>query len=798
MSPKELIVGNPPNASAVDFSLLMTEIRRYMPDADENRLKQTVDYAADAHAGQFRKDNKPYITHPFETARILASMHVDVDTIIAALLHDVPEDTSHSISEIESVFGKEIAFLVDGVTKLSKVYYHNDMARRQIASLKKLFLHTARDPRIILIKLADRLHNMRTLKYIDNEQKRLRIARETLEIFVPIANLLSIEEMKSELEDLCFRYLLPDEYMNLAERMKRNGESNRKTMDETVDILEKELKKNNVSASVGGRQLHLYGIYKKVMNRARLIAEYDNLISIRILVSDNDDCYKALGIVHSLFKPKPGKFNDYIAVPKVNGYQSLHTSVFGINGVTTQFQIRTHKMHLEAGYGMASRYFKIVKTDKQNNADEDKHSLWVKKIEQLDKLQERDEEFIEDLKRDVLRDRIFVFTPTGESIDLPQDATCIDFAYQIHTEVGHRALKADLNGEMVPMATTLKSGDTVRIITSDLPKGPDRSWLPFAKTNTAKSRIRDYFKKTSRENKIFLGKSLLQKELDRAGLGLVKNVPNRKIKNFICKNKQCQNMDDVLTAIGEGTLRAFDFVSDLYPQKSATLGKIKWFEIQVTNKHEQVYTPVAIRVISRDIVGQMSRILSVVSSLNISVLKTKSYNSFWSGDFILKQTLAIKSFSVVSRLFENLEQIDGVKKVERLFWQRKVFFFASLTAAFLIWTIHPYVLHYLAINVPKNGNEIFSVPLLYLGLFMLFLMVFSLKNLTQRSFPELRETNAFWLATYMLTGFAAVTVLAEIYFFKLDFDVLIVAALILLIFTYLTAGYLRFKRRMRG
>jgi GTP diphosphokinase / guanosine-3',5'-bis(diphosphate) 3'-diphosphatase len=797
MSPKELVIANLEKNQGIDFDQLIDEIKRYMPNVDEKKIKKAFDFAAQAHSGQFRKDESPYITHPYETARILTSMHVDEDTIIAAILHDVPEDTKYTLRDITSRFGKEVSFLVNGITKLAKVYYKNDMARRQIESLKKLFLHTTQDPRIILIKLADRLHNMRTLQYIKNDAKKIRIARETLEIFVPIANLVGIEEMKAELEDLCFKFLLPDEYATMYERAKRNREKNQPILDKTIEMIDNEFKKHRIHATVVGRQMHLYGIYKRVTNSAHRLDEYDNLIPIRILVQYKDECYKVLGILHSLFKPKPGKFKDYIAVPKMNGYQSLHSTVFGINGATTEFQIRTHQMHLEAEYGMASHYFYTAKKDKRLALDEDKRSNWVDKIVQIQKLQDQDTDFMEDLKRDVLRDRIFVFTPKGQSVDLPQDATCIDFAYQIHTEIGHRALKAEVNGVFVPMATALNSGDTVYIIASDFPKGPDRSWLPFAKTNTAKNRIRDYFRKTSRENKIAMGKTLLQKELDRAGLGLIKDIHYKKIKKYISQFTQYHNFDEILAAIGEGSLRPLDFLSELYPQKTATLGPMKWLEIPVKKKKEQSYTSVSIKIVSKDAVGQLEKILRVISMLHINAVQTKAYISFWTGDFICKQTLAIRNFSLVSALFENLEQIEGVKKVERLFWQRKVVFSNAVFFTFALWAVHPVLLQFFISHLPDGRNTLYIRPLLYGGLLMIFMMVYLLKKLTQRSFPELRETNIYWTVTYLLSVFATITVYSEIFFLKLDFDILTVSIMTVLFFSYLTFEYLAYRKRMK-
>ncbi len=796
MSPKELLIHSLQKEYGPDLDVLINEIRRYMPEVNENRIRKAFYFAAEAHEGQFRKDNKPYITHPFESARILTSLHVDEDTVIAAMLHDVPEDTAYSLPIIEEKFGKKVAFLVDGITKLAKVHYQHDMASRQIESLKKLFLHTAQDPRIILIKLADRLHNMRTLQYIDKEQKRIRISRETMEIFVPIANLLGIEDVKSELEDLCFRFLLPDEYESLAERIKRSRDLHQKVLEQTVETIEQELKKHDINATVVGRQRNIYGIYKKVINQSRRLDEFDNLIALRVLVADKDECYKVLGIIHSLFKPKPGKFKDYIAVSKINGYQSLHTTVFGINGVTTEVQIRTHQMHMEAEYGIAAHYFYMQQKERKHILEEDKRSTWVEKILQLQKLQEQDAEFMDDLRRDVLHDRIFVFTPMGQAIDLPHSATCIDFAYQIHTEVGHRALKADVNGEIVPMATVLQNGETVRIITSDSAKGPDRSWLTFAKTNTARTRIRDYLKKATREQKIRTGLTLLQKELDRAGLGLIKDMPQKKIRQFCSTCGQYRDFNEILMAMGEGTLRPLDFVSKLYPHKSATLGFMKWFEFPIKRKHEQSFTPVSIKIVSKDAVGQLERILKAISALHINVLRTKAYISPLTGSFMCRQIVAINDFSEVSELFENLEQVDGVKKVERLFWQRKLFFSLAVIVTFVIWAAHPFILHYLTL-LPHQNEDLFFTWTMYAGLFMLFLMVFLLKSLTQRSFPELRETNAFWAVTYLLSSFAAITLTAEIYFFNLTFNWLIVGALLVLIFAYLTFEYFAYRRRLK-
>jgi len=796
MSPKELLIDNLQKEYGIDLEAMVGDMKRYLPDLNESRIKKAFFFAAEAHQGQLRKDNKPYITHPFEAARILTSLHVDEDTVIAALLHDVPEDTSFGLSTIDEKFGKKVAFLVDGITKLAKVHYQHDMVQRQIESLKKLFLHTAQDPRIILIKLADRLHNMRTLQYVEKETKRVRISRETMEIFVPIANLLGIEDIKAELEDLSFRFLLPDEYESISDRIMRSRDLHHKVVDRTIETIEAAMKKHGIKATVVGRHRNIYSIYKKVVSQTRRLDEFDNLVSLRIIVQDNDECYKTLGIIHSIFKPKPAKFKDYIAVPKINGYQSLHTTVFGVEGITTEIQIRTQQMHLEAEYGIAAHNFYLMGRDRKQLLEDDSRSSWVEKILQLQKLQEQDEEFMDDLRRDVLHDRIFVFTPRGQSIDLPQSATCIDFAYQIHTEVGHRALKADINGEIVPMATILQNGDTVRIITSDSAKGPDRSWIPFARTSTARNRIREYLKKSSREHKIKVGQEILQKELDRAGLGLLKDIPNNKIKKYCTECGKFANVNDILIAIGEGILRPVDFVRSLYPQATPTLGFLQLLELPILRQKQQTHTPIAIKITSKDSVGQLERLLKAISNLNVNVLKTRAYISLLTGDFICRQTVWVKDFSEVSELFENLEQVDGVKKVERLFWQRMVLFYLAIFFTFFIWLAHPFILNYLAINVPHDINTDILNPLLYAGLLMLFMLIFLLKSITSRSFPDFRETGIFWIITFLLSLFAAITVMAEIYFFRLHFNILFVGGVMVMIFLYLIVEYLTYRNKV--
>lgn len=785
------------NEYNVDIDSLIGDIKRYLPKFHEQKFRKAFLFAAAAHEGQLRKSGHPYIIHPFETVKILKSLHVDEDTLIAALLHDVPEDTEKTIEDVESKFGKKIAFLVQGITKLSKVHYKHDMQKRQVESLKKLFIHTAKDPRIIIIKLADRLHNMRTLESINKPEKISRIARETLEIFVPIANLLGIEELKAELEDLCFKYLHPEDYELLSERMKSGRYKNDKILNETIKTLDKELTSHGINYSVYGRMKNLYHIYKRIAGEMSRLQEYDNMIALRIIVGSKEECYQALGIVHTLFKPKPGKFRDYISLPKKNGYQSLHTTVFGLEGVTSEIQIRTNQMHLEAEYGIAAQYFE--KAVKAPHLEEDVRANWAAKIMQMQKVEQNQDmqtDFLENLKDDILHDRIFVFTPKGESIDLPKDATCIDFAYEIHTEVGHRAIKAEVNGQIVPVTTKLKNNDTVNIVTSDIAKGPSRSWLAFVKTNSAKNKILEYFKKVSKEEKLNTGMQMLQKELDWAGLGMIQDISHKKIRTYCQNRKDCKSINDLLLKIGEGSLSPLDFINELYPQKDVPKSRVlRLAEKKIFHSNRKDYTLVTLKIVSRDAIGQLKKILYELAEQKLNALSTRAYISFWTGDFICRTTICVKNYSQISQICEAMEHIDGVKSVSRQFLRRKFYFTLGIALTFIIWAAHPYILHFITADLAPEINPILANFMLYTGIFMLFMMVFLLKRLTQRSFPELRETSVFWAMTFLLSTFAIITLFAEIYFFELSFNWVFVLGLILLILAYLTSEYLNYKER---
>lgn len=774
----------------INIDQLIQDISHYLPGFNGEKFKKAFRFAAKAHKDQFRKDNSPYIIHPLEAAKILLSLHVDEDTLIATILHDVVEDTDYTLQDIKAQFGENVAFLVGGVTKLTKMHYKDDMIKRQVESLKKLFLHTARDPRIILIKLADRLHNMRTLHHINNEEKRIRIAKETFEIFVPIANLLGIEELKTELEDLSFRFLFPHEYQLLSKRMNLIHKNNRQTLEETVKLIEEELKKEHIIATVYGRKKGLYSIFKKVKHYPDRLQNFHDFIALRILVSEKENCYQALGILHMLFKRKSHTFKDYISVPKMNGYQSLHTIVFGLHGLTTEFQIRTNQMHLEAEYGIAAHYFS---NDPQQKALEaDKRAYWAGKILEIGNEGNVDENFLEHLKDDILHDRIFVFTPRGDAIDLPKDATCIDFAYMVHTEVGHQAIKAEVNGEAVPITTRLHNGDTVHILISKLPKGPSRSWLAFSKTHTARNRIRDYFKNSSRDLKLKTGKNLLQKEFYRAGLGNIQYISKKSIKEFCKTHERCTSFEDILIALGEGALHAVDIVNYLYP-KTYNSHNLHLFKTVASQNPAKNFKSIAIKIVSENTSSQLRKILIVMSDLHVHIVKTHASVN-WKGELICKQTLLVKNYSQISQIFEYLEHIDGVKKVERLFWQRKLFFMTSYFLSVAFFIFYPFIVHFLNSFFRNSMNPFWATVLDSFGIGMLWLVVFSLKGLTRRSFPELHETKGFWAITSLLAVLALLSLIIEVNFFQHQSNIFVLLGLTLCFLIYLLKSYFSYRK----
>jgi len=462
------------------------------PDVDTTLLEKAFIFADLAHSGQLRKNGEPYIQHPLHTAYILAEIRADLPTVIAGILHDVPEDTDITIEEVEKEFGEEVAFLVKGVTKLGTIKYRGIERYRE--NLKKMFLAMSNDLRVIFIKFCDRLNNLRTLDSLPPE-KRKRIAEETLEIYVPIAGLLGIGRLKWQMEDICFKHLHPDKYRNLEYEYEVEKKAERQQFFQKIkNILIPKLNETGIKYDIEVRFKHLYSIFKKMQEKDRRFNEIYDVFALRVIVTTIDDCYKVLGIIHTLWKPKSNRFKDYIAVPKPNGYRSLHTTIFGPEGKATEFQIRTKEMHEESIYGLPAHwYYKAQKNNYQQPS-------WVKEIVDIQKEITNTSEFVKSIKLDIFRDRIFIFSPRGDVFELPEKATPIDFAYAVHSKIGNKASGVMINDKLGRLDQELKNGDLVEIIIEKNRPYPNKDWLKFVKTKRARDRIKQYSKKSTFEN----------------------------------------------------------------------------------------------------------------------------------------------------------------------------------------------------------------------------------------------------------------------------------------------------------
>ncbi|MDO8592295.1 MAG: RelA/SpoT family protein [bacterium] len=468
------------------ISQVISKFKENNPKADTAMLQLAYDFAVKAHSSQKRKSGEPYIQHCLHTAFVLTQIKGDLETVVAGLLHDIPEDTEYTLAEIEKNFGQEIAVLVEGITKLSKIKYRGIERYRE--SLRKMFLAMAKDLRVILIKFADRLHNLRTLDSLPLE-KRQRIARETLEIYSPIAGLLGIYRLKWQMEDICFKHLYPEEYKKLEYKyeVEKKLEHNQ-YIQKVKNTLGAKLKEAKIPFQITSRFKHLYSIYLKMQKKDRKFDEIYDVFALRIIVPNIADCYKTLGIIHSLWRPNPIRFKDYIAVPKPNGYRGLHTTVFGPENSPAEFQIRTKEMDEEAKYGIAAHWYYKIKGKSDDDARQ--QPAWVKEVLKIQKETEDTHDFIKQIKFDVFHDRIFVFSPKGDVFDLPQGATPIDFAYTVHTDIGNQAVSALINDKIAQLDQELKNGDLVEIITDKKRKSPNRDWLKFVKTASARNKIK--------------------------------------------------------------------------------------------------------------------------------------------------------------------------------------------------------------------------------------------------------------------------------------------------------------------
>lgn len=527
---------------------LIAKVRQYNPNAEIALIEKAISYSEKMHLKQIRVSGEEYFVHPLETAKICADLNLDTETIVAALLHDVLEDTSATLQDIRKNFGENISNLVDSVTKLEKITYTGDEG--QAENFRKMFVAMAKDLRVILIKLADRLHNMRTIGHIAPEKQVLK-AKETLEIYAPLAHRLGIAAVKAELEDLAFTVLEFKKYATIKRLVSETKEIREGYLNRAISVLQTELERVRIRADITGRIKHFYSIYEKMKRKGKDFNEIHDLLAIRIITETLKDCYGALGVVHSLWKPIPGKFKDYIAVPKFNLYQSLHTYVIGPEGKPLEIQIRTEEMHKIAEYGVAA-HWRYKEGTKETNKFEERIS-WLRQILELDTEYKDPKDFMKALKMDLLGDEVFVFTPKGDVISLPIGSTPIDFAYAIHTEVGHHCVGAKVNGKIVSLDYQLQIGDQVQIMTSKQTSSPSRDWLSAVRTSRAKNKIRAWFSKEAREDSVTRGKEELIKVLKKSGLYGKVTLDSMYMKE-LAKEFNQKTIEDLFASIGNGNV----------------------------------------------------------------------------------------------------------------------------------------------------------------------------------------------------------------------------------------------------
>lgn len=704
----------------------------YLPKEDIEKISKALGFAEDAHKGQLRKSGDPFIVHPIETARYLADLNCDTTTLVAALLHDVIEDCDVSYIQIEREFGKHVAELVDGVTKLNRLDINiatsnddspsNELRNNNAASLRKMLIAMSKDLRVILIKLSDRLHNMSTLSSLADD-RQIMISQETLDIYAPLAHRLGMWDVKWRLEDFAFRYIQPDTYKEIASLISRKRLEREKYISLVQDMLGSSLKKSNIEATVTGRAKHLYSIYKKIEAYGEQGKDFDDihdLFALRVLVNSKVDCYTTLSIVHELWHPLSGHFDDYIANPKENMYQSLHTTVMGLNGMPLEVQIRTHEMHRLAEFGIASHW--TYKEGKQSNEKYETKINWLRQLIDVQKGSSGPEEFLENIKTDIFQDQVYVYTPKGDIFELPVGSTPIDLAYRIHTEIGHRCIGAKVNGKLVPLDYKLMSGDSAEILTSKVARGPSLDWLNihagYIQTATAKERIKSWFRRQERSTSLNKGREMFQKDLKKfnideteqevakalkfssvedffAALGSgsitiqqvlsklndplplkVNTISNSAVRD-LTSSVDVLGVGDLLTNLAKccSPLPGDDIVGYITRAKGITVHQVGCENIQKEQDRERVvavnwgksknYYPVRISIHSWDRVGLLRDLTSAVASekINVNDVVSKNQND---GTAFVNLDIFITSIEQLGKIFAKIEEVQGIISVERI------------------------------------------------------------------------------------------------------------------------------------
>lgn len=559
---------------------LLQKLKKNFSEAEFQELKAAYDFSAAAHEGQKRQTGEPYFIHPCAVVNILVDLGFDdVSTLVAAFLHDVLEDTPVTSDELEQKFGKEVLELVEGVTKLDKIKFVS-AEDEQAENLRKMFFAMAKDYRVIIIKLADRLHNMRTLDALKPE-KQIKIATQSLKIYAPLAGRLGLSFVKCELEDLAMRYLYPDDYYELVEFIETKSKERQQFIEKICDELKAKLQELGIEGEVNGRQKHLYGIYKKMLKQGKNIEQIYDISAVRVIVNEVQDCYTVLGAIHTMWMPLPGRFKDYIAMPKPNGYQSLHTTVITKFKETFEIQIRTYEMHRIAEYGIAAHW--KYKEGKTGATKIDDQINWLREVMDTQRESSDSHEFLENIEGNVFTDEVYVFTPKGKVLNLPVGSTTVDFAYAIHSAVGNKCIGAKVNGKIVPLNTVLNTGDIVEILTTNSGKGPSRDWIKFVKTASARTKIRQYFKKEMKEENIKRGKDMLEREAKRRGYNLSELLSTAGL-NYIMNRYTLSSIDDLYASVGFGGLTTNQIIVKLIDYfKRDLLSKNPVAEIKTTS-----------------------------------------------------------------------------------------------------------------------------------------------------------------------------------------------------------------------
>lgn len=548
-------------------------VKQNHPNADTSMIEKAYELAKNAHGDQKRRSGEPYIIHPVAVAYILAEYHMDVETIVAALLHDVIEDTEYTYEDLTREFNEQIAYMVESVSKMTRLNYQSK-EESQAEYIRKMILSMSNDIRIILIKLVDRLHNMRTLEYMSSK-KQIEKSKETLDIYAPIANRLGIQSIKSELEDLSFKYLDPYTYYDLLKKVRLKTRERELYIQKVVGLIKKELKDADINAKVYGRTKHIYSIYKKMTKSGRDFDEIYDLYAVRVIVDTIEECYAALGVIHMKWNAIPNRMKDYITMPKANGYQSFHTTVIGPNGQPLEIQIRTKEMHEKDEYGVAAHWkYKEGKVSlKEKDQKYDEGISWLRQVIDWSNDSENTSDFVETIKTDIFPEEVYVYTPSGEVIDLPAGSTPIDFAYRIHTDVGNHCIGAKVNDKIVPLNFKLRLGDIVNIMTSKQSKGPSREWIRFAKTKHAKNKIRQYFKHIERDENISRGRKVLEGEVKKLG-HISEELLKHQNLSLVAKSMEFESLEDLYLSLGvasTGTgsvIHKMEFLfPDLFPKE---------------------------------------------------------------------------------------------------------------------------------------------------------------------------------------------------------------------------------------